>query len=138
MSDFTAMGLSSSVIHSIFLSVSFMAFFVSMFAVLTIYNAFIYNAIFAGMTLEHGHRFESTISAPKLTWIIISNSAVVILSIGMLLPWTRVRLVRYLCENTWVKPASSIDEFAGEAESRQSAIGDAYMDLEGIDIDVVI
>ena len=52
----------------------------------------------------------------------------------MLLPWARIRVARYLCENTWVSPAGSLDEFVSEAERRQSAIGDAFMDIDGIDV----
>lgn len=104
----------------------------------TIYSAFTRNAIYTGITLEGGHRFESTISPPRLIWIAISNAAVIVVSFGMLLPWARVRVARYLCENTWVKPAGSLDEFIGEAESRQSAIGDAFMDIEGVDVGAAV
>jgi len=104
----------------------------------TIYRAFVRNAVYAGIALEGGHRFESTISPPRLIWIAISNAAVIVVSFGMLLPWARVRVARYLCENTWVKPAGSLDEFIGEAESRQSAIGDAFMDIEGVDVGAAV
>ena len=104
----------------------------------TIYSAFTRNAIYAGITLEGGHRFESTISPPRLIWIAISNAAVIVVSFGMLLPWARVRVAHYLCSQTWVEPASSLDEFIGEAESRQSAIGDAFMDIEGVDVGAAV
>ena len=111
---------------------------VALLPVTTIYRAFIRNAVYAGIALEGGHRFESTISPPRLIWIAISNAAVIVVSFGMLLPWARVRVARYLCENTWVKPAGSLDEFIGEAESRQSAIGDAFMDIEGVDVGAAV
>lgn len=104
----------------------------------TIYRAFIRNTVYAGIVLEGGHRFESTISPPRLIWIAISNAAAIVLSLGMLVPWARVRVARYLCANTLVKPAGSLDEFVGEAESRQSAIGDAFMDIEGVDVGAAV
>lgn len=104
----------------------------------TIYAAFTRNAIYAGTALEGGHRFESTVTASRLVWIDISNAAAIVASLGMLLPWARIRVARYLCAHTWVKPAGSLDAFVGEAEGRVSAIGDAYMDIDGIDVGVGI
>ncbi len=111
---------------------------VAFLPLMTIYRAFVRNAVYAGIALEGGHRFESTISPPRLIWIAISNAAVIVVSFGMLLPWARVRVARYLCSHTWVEPASSLDEFIGEAESRQSAIGDAFMDIEGVDVGAAV
>lgn len=108
--------------------------FVAIFPLAAIYAAFTRNPIYAGTTLEGGHRFESTISPPRLVWIVVSNAAAIVASLGMLLPWARIRVARYLCENTWVSPAGSLDEFVSEAERRQSAIGDAFMDIDGIDV----
>ena len=110
-----------------------MILFLTALPIGTIYRAFTRNAIFAGIELEGGHRFESTVWPPMLVWIAISNSFVILVSVGMLVPWARIRLARYLCANTLVRPAGSPDEFVGEAERRQSAIGDAYMDIDGID-----
>ena len=108
--------------------------FVAVFPLGTIYAAFTRNAVYAGTALEGGHRFESRISPSRLVWIAISNAVAIVLSIGMLLPWARIRVARYLCAHTWLKPAGSLDDFVGEAEKRQSAIGDAYMDIDGIDV----
>ena len=117
---------------------AYVAVFMAFLPLATIYRAFVRNAVYAGITLEGGHRFESTISPPKLIWIAISNAGAIVVSLGMLLPWARIRVARYLCANTLVKPAGSLDEFAGEAETRQSAIGDAFMDIEGVDVGAAV
>ena len=122
---------SSTVIYVIVLAA---IYFVAFFPLSTIYAAFTRYAIYAGTTLEGGHRFRSTISPPRLVWIVISNTVAVVVSLGMLLPWARIRLARYLCAHTWVIPGGSLDDFVGEAERRQSALGDAYMDIDGIDV----
>ena len=112
--------------------------FVTFFPLGVIYAAFIRNAIYAGTSLEGGHRFESTVSAWRLVWIVLSNAAAVVVSVGMLLPWTHIRLARYLCACTHVKPAGALDEFVGEAGRRQSAIGDAFLDIEGVDVGAAV
>ena len=108
--------------------------FVAIFPLGTIYAACVRNAIYAGTALEGGHRFESTISPLRLVWIAISNGIAVVVSLGMLLPWARIRVARFLCAHTFVRPAGPLDDFVGEAARRQSALGDAFLDIEGIDV----
>ncbi len=112
--------------------------FVAIFPLGTIYAACVRNAIYAGTALEGGHRFESTISPPRLVWIAISNGIAIVVSVGMLLPWARIRVARYLCAHTVLRPAGSLDDFAGEAARRQSALGDAFLDIEGIDVGAAV
>lgn len=112
--------------------------FVALFPLATIYAAFIRNARYAGTTLEGGHRFVSGVSAIRLVWISISNAVLTVVSLGMLLPWARIRVARYLCAHTWVQPVGSLDEFVSEAERRQTAIGDAFLDIEGIDVGAAV
>ena len=104
----------------------------------TIYDAFVRNAVFAGTLLEGGHRFVSAISPIRLVAISITNAIAIAISIGMLAPWARIRVARYLAAHSWVIPADSLDAFVGDAEERQSAIGDAYSDIEGFDAGAAI
>ena len=104
----------------------------------TIYNAFVRNAVFAGTILEDGHRFASAISPFRLVAISITNAVAITISIGMLAPWARIRVARYLAAHSWVIPADSLDAFIGDVEERQSAIGDAYTDIEGFDAGAAI
>ncbi len=104
----------------------------------TIYSAFTRNAIYQGIVLENGHRFKSTISATTLIWIALSNSVAVVFSLGLLLPWARIRVARYLCAHSWVAPNTSLDEFAGDLQRSPTAIGDAYMDIESVDIGAAV
>ena len=121
----------STVIYLIVLAA---IYFVAFMPLSAIYAAFTRNAIYAGTALEGGHRFRSTIVPTRLVWIVISNTVAVVVSLGMLLPWARIRLARYLCAHTRVIAAGSLDDFFGEAGRRQSALGDAYMDIDGIDV----
>ncbi len=114
-------------------------FLVALFALIPVsvfYAAFLRNAIYAGMTVESGHRFHSAISPARYVWIAVSNAVAIACSLGMLLPWARVRMVRYLCSRTWLMPAGSLDDIIDEARSRETAVGDAWMDLDGIDVGV--
>ena len=107
--------------------------FVALFPAATIYQAFVRNVTFDNLTLDGGHSFVSTVVPLHLVWIALSNALAIVLSLGLMLPWAQVRMARYLASHTVVVPGSSFDMFAGRLEAQQSAIGDAYGDIEGID-----
>ncbi|MEN8834253.1 YjgN family protein [Pacificibacter sp.] len=100
-----------------------------------IYQAFLRNAVYAGMSVEGGHSFESKVRPLKLIWIAFSNAIVVSLTIGLMHPWARVRMARYMASCTYVTVHGSIDGIVGEEQDKVSAIGDAFTDFEGIDVD---
>lgn len=103
-----------------------------------IYQAYLRNAVYAQATLEGGHRFHSSLSPVKLMWIALSNAVVVACTLGLMLPWAKIRMARYLADHTQVHAAGSLDEFVGQESEKVSALGDAYTDIEGIDLGVAI
>lgn len=108
--------------------------FIALFPAATIYQAFVRNVTYAHLELEGGHRFVSTVVPLHLVWIAISNALVIVCTLGLMLPWAQIRMARYLAGHTVVVPGSSLDGFAGQLAARQSAIGDAYGDIEGIEL----
>lgn len=101
------------------------AIVVVIFPPISIHGAFVRNAVYAGTALEGGHQFASTVSGWKLAWIALGNAAATIVSFGLLLPWARIRMMRYLCANTWVRPAGSLDQFAGRDQAGARPLGAA-------------
>lgn len=99
-----------------------------------IYQAFLRNAVYAGASLEGGHQFRSDIKPLQLVWIGVSNAVAIICSIGLLLPWAHIRMMRYLSDHTFILANGSLDEFTGKQEESVGAIGDAYADIEGFDV----
>jgi uncharacterized membrane protein YjgN (DUF898 family) len=80
------------------------------------------------------HRFASSLSATRMVWITISNAVVVIITLGLMAPWAQIRKARYIAQSSHVVPNGSLDEFIGNKEAQQSALGEAYVDIEGIDV----
>ncbi|WP_254448050.1 YjgN family protein [Ruegeria arenilitoris] len=99
-----------------------------------IYQAMLRNTVYNYTILGENHRFYSDVSALSLLWIDMSNFVVVVLSLGLMLPWAHVRRASYLASHTTFVPGGPLDEFVGEITANVSAIGDAYGDIEGFDI----
>lgn len=103
-----------------------------------IYQAYIRNMVYAHTALQGGHRLVSNVSAARLMWIAMSNVVVIVLTLGLMLPWARIRFSRYLADCTQFIADGSLDEFIGVEEGRVTALGDAYADLEGLDVGLAI
>lgn len=116
----------------------YLLFFVAFLPAVFIYQALVRNAVYNNTTLEGGHRFASNVTAPKLLWIAVSNLVVVLCTVFLMLPWAQVRLSKYLADHTGLIPGGSLDEFVDQQQAAGSAMGDAYTDLEGIDVGLPI
>ncbi|NNU17216.1 DUF898 domain-containing protein [Parvularcula sp. ZS-1/3] len=114
------------------------AYFMMLAAALLIYvyRAGVRNIVFRELVLDGNHRFDSTVSKRKYAWIIFSNLIAVAVSLGFLIPWARIRLSRFLAENTFVIPGGPLDQFVESVKETQGVIGEEYVDMEGIDIGI--
>ena len=109
-------------------------FFVGFIPAGAIWQAFLRNAIFNDTMLEGGHRLASDVSPLRVVWIVMSNVVVTFLTLGLMLPWARIRLARYYAAHTQVIPAGSLDDFLSQEQARQGALGDAFTDLQSVDV----
>lgn len=114
------------------ISLAYLLFFVAILPAAFIYQAMTRNVIYNNTVLEGGHRLASAVSAPMLLWIALSNTAVVICTFFLMLPWAQVRLARYLAAHTGYSLGGSLDDFVTQAQTTGNAVGDAFADFEGM------
>lgn len=69
------------------------------------------------------HRIECHMSPLKLIWISVSNLVLVVVTLGIFIPWAMVRLARFHVESMRVVPASDLQEFAAATPEDVGAIG---------------
>ncbi|WP_299971315.1 YjgN family protein [uncultured Roseobacter sp.] len=116
----------------------YLMFFVAFLPAGFIYQALVRNEVYNTTTLEGGHRFASNVTAPTLLWIAVSNMVVVVCTLFLMLPWAQTRMARYLASHTGFIPGGSLDDFISDQQAKGSAIGDAYTDLESVDVGLPI
>ncbi|WP_417249228.1 YjgN family protein [Celeribacter sp.] len=116
----------------------YLLIFIAVLPAAFIYRAFVRNAVYAGASLEGGHSFTSDVRPLALLGVAMTNAVGVVLTLGFFIPWAQCRMTRYLADHTSVTVDGSIDQFiAGESEA-VGAIGDAFTDLEGVDLDFAL
>lgn len=98
------------------------------------YQALTRNIMVNTLRLQGGIRFRSTLSGFVLAWIMLSNLFFVVVSLGLLLPWTQVRRYRYLTQRTEVRPIGDLQGFVDRQAKAGSSVGDAVGEAGGLEI----
>lgn len=100
------------------------------------YKARLRNIAYNNALLDDRHEFRSTIRARDYIAIVLSNAIVVIFSLGLMMPWARVRVARYLASCTSLIARGPLDVYSGEVGDDVGVVSSEYIDMEGIDIGI--
>jgi uncharacterized membrane protein YjgN (DUF898 family) len=93
------------------------------------------NLIYGGMAIGE-HNLASTQRAGDLVKIYVTNALAIVFSLGLLIPWARIRLARYRSEHLTLHAFGSLDTEALDLPSGRSAVGDAAHDLGDFDLGI--
>jgi uncharacterized membrane protein YjgN (DUF898 family) len=74
-------------------------------------------------------KFRSSLAVGRLLWIRVSNIVALILSAGLLYPWTKVRQSRYILENIMVISYQGLADFTAGEQDAEGALGEAALDF---------
>ncbi len=91
------------------------------------------NYVFQHIKLA-GLRLDMRMAPMRVLWIQFSNIVVIVLSVGMMIPWARVRIVRYRLSCLSLLAAGSLDGFAASQRERLTATGEEMG--EALDLDL--
>jgi uncharacterized membrane protein YjgN (DUF898 family) len=78
--------------------------------------------------------FRSTLKAGRLFFIRITNILAIIFSVGLLIPWAKIRRTRYILDNLSLMTEGDLNDFHASLESDVSAFGDSATDMFDFEI----
>ncbi|MFA9438894.1 YjgN family protein [Uliginosibacterium sp. sgz301328] len=81
-----------------------------------------------------GHQFISTLRFFPLAWIMFSNLVLTIVTLGLYMPYAKIRLARYRASALAVDVAGGLDNFVADNAQRVAATGDEAADFLDIDL----
>ncbi len=99
-----------------------------------IFNALIGNIVYNNLELNK-FQFKSDWGTWKLGWIYFSNSLLIIISLGLLFPHTKIRNLRYKLAHTQIQ-GIGFDEFVNKNIEETQALGEETADFFDFDIGV--
>ncbi|MFH1076145.1 MAG: DUF898 family protein [Pseudomonadota bacterium] len=85
-------------------------------------------------TIGNNLSFKSSLNPWKFAWIQTSNIIAIIFSIGLLVPWAKIRRTRYILANLTVITKGDLDGFMASAQSEENALGDVATDFFDMEI----
>jgi uncharacterized membrane protein YjgN (DUF898 family) len=112
---------------------SFFLVYLSMFVTQAYSGARIANLVWNHTELDK-HRFVSDQTFWGIVGITFSNWLLILLTLGLYWPWSRVRLAAYRARHTAVLVAGSLDHFLAGASQEKSAIGEEAADIFDFDV----
>ena len=80
------------------------------------------------------NRFESSLRLRDLVWIYFTNLLAIIFSVGLLIPWTKIRLARYRMARLTMLAATDLNGFVKQEQEQVGAAGDEVGELFDFDI----
>jgi len=81
-----------------------------------------------------GQRFSSKLKVGKMFWIYLSNFVAVLLSLGLLIPWAKIRIARYRLENLALHTEDDLDGVIAGEQQRVKATGEELAEVLDIDL----
>lgn len=103
------------------------------FLIFAYWQTAITNLMWSNVQLEQ-HRFRSNLSVFYMLWLYFSNTIAMLCSLGLLIPWARVRTTRYRLSRMALIPAGNLNTFMASKQQEENAIGEEIGDIMDIDI----
>jgi len=92
--------------------------------------------ILSRSALDKAITLASTLGARRYAWVLLSNLLLVAVTLGLALPWARVRLARVLAEHTLVDTGPGFDDYMSSRQDEQTSLGEQLGDAFDVDVGV--
>lgn len=97
-----------------------------------VFSGWIGNIIYNSTTIDT-FRLKSDWKPWKLGWISLSNAVLIILSLGLMYPWAKLRVLRHKTEHTYIQ-GEGFEDFTNIKHKETKAFGEEAADFFDVDI----
>lgn len=104
-------------------------------SVLAYQKTLITNLVWSNLVIGNS-RFESTLHAGRMIKLYLSNALAILMSLGLLIPWVRIRMTRYRLDHITLWAVGDLDEFIASQQSEVSAAGEEISEFFDIDVGI--
>ena len=91
------------------------------------------NLVFNNVSID-GHQLTSKLGVMYMMYLYATNTLAMALSLGLLMPWAKIRTARYRASVTAIEPSGDFDGFIGAQANPQSALGEEMGDIFDLDL----
>ncbi|MGI9289764.1 MAG: YjgN family protein [Gammaproteobacteria bacterium] len=100
-------------------------------------NAYILKATTNGTAIgaqEDGHRLGCDWNLSGMLGILVTNMIAIIFSLGLLIPWAQMRVMRFQLDRTWVDVNGDLNGVMAGQQEEVSSLGEEIGDVFDVDI----
>lgn len=90
--------------------------------------------VYQNTILDDEITFGSTLKAKQFAWIMITNFLAVIATLGLAMPWAKVRVAKVMLENTQVYADAGFDQYMTQKQNELSSLGEQIGDAFDVDV----
>jgi uncharacterized membrane protein YjgN (DUF898 family) len=109
------------------------AFYVWAMLTFPVFNAMLQNLVW-NHTGIGPHRFESRVAPGRVAFIALTNLLAILCTLGLYLPFAKMRMMKYRLESVALLVDGSLDDFFADAQPRADATGEGVADLLDFDL----
>lgn len=91
------------------------------------------NLLWNNATLDT-FRFESRLRWGKMLWIQLSNLVAIVFTLGLFIPWAKVRMAHYRADSLTMVGDKGLDSFVADRLAEGSAMGEEVSEVFDLDI----
>lgn len=119
---------------SLALVLLYVAYFGIFMVVGAVYQAMIRNHLFNSVSLAETADLHSSLKTVDLVWVTVTNMLLVLCTLGMAYPWTKVRTAALLAAATEVTVYPAADRLTDPLQQNSSAFAEQAADLFDVDL----
>lgn len=80
------------------------------------------NLTLNGLTIA-GQSFRSTVKVHKVYWLYLTNTLLIFCTLGLAIPWARIRLTHYRAKNTFLRISDEFTKIEAQTSDDEGATG---------------
>ncbi|MCW8854325.1 MAG: YjgN family protein [Gammaproteobacteria bacterium] len=91
------------------------------------------NLLYNNIDIEN-HQLQSDLKTVYMMYLYFTNTLAMVLSLGLLTPWAKIRTARYRASRTSLMVKGDLNEFTAAQQHKQSALGEEMGDMFDLDL----
>ncbi|WP_339776705.1 YjgN family protein [uncultured Methylophaga sp.] len=104
--------------------------YLTLFAFFTVKTT---NLRFNHATLS-SHAFSANYTTPSYMWLVLSNTVAIVLTLGLFIPWAKVRVASYKAVHTKMLVEGDLNQFSSAVSQRVGPLGEGVSDVFDMDV----
>lgn len=107
--------------------------YLAIYSIPLLIKPLIFNVYWPGVNLK-GNGFQATMSVGRFIWVFLSNSLVVLITLGLAFPWAKVRMARLNADALTFLHAGNLGSIAASQAKEMSAVGEELGEVYDVDV----